>query len=70
MGNSPHIVSIHILDDDPLLNIFYLYRPFFLGEDENDFNRFLGGRDRGRWWYQLSLLSFSTPLVFLFLRRV
>jgi hypothetical protein len=34
MGNSPHVASIHVLDDDSLLNIFYLYRPFFLGEDE------------------------------------
>ncbi|KAF8493688.1 hypothetical protein F5888DRAFT_1891233 [Russula emetica] len=53
---SPHVVSIHILDDDSLLNIFYLYRPFFLGEDEGHFNRLTGGRgqwDRGRWWYQL-----------------
>jgi hypothetical protein len=57
MGNSPHVVSIHILDDDSLLNIFYLYRPFFLGEDEIDYNRLLGGRkhwDRGHWWYKLT----------------
>ena len=55
--NSPHIISIHILDDDSLLNIFYLYRPYFLGEDENDLDRLIGGRelwDRGRWWYQLA----------------
>lgn len=47
---SPHIVSIHILDDYSL-NIFYLYRPIFLGEDEKDLNRLLGGMpwDRGRW---------------------
>jgi hypothetical protein len=32
MGNSPHTVSVHILDDDLLLNIFYLYRPPFLTE--------------------------------------
>ena len=54
---SPHVVSIHMLDDDSLLNIFYLYRPFFLGEDENDFNRFFGGSGlwkRGRWWYSLA----------------
>jgi hypothetical protein len=57
MGNSPLTASIHILDDDSLLNIFCLYRPFFLGEDEKDFNRLLGGRepwDQGRWWYQLA----------------
>jgi hypothetical protein len=57
MNNSRYTVSIHILDDDSLLNIFYLYRPFFLGEDENDFNCLHGGRwlwDRGRWWYRLA----------------
>ena len=54
---SPHVISIHILDEDSLLNIFYLYRPFFLGEDENDFDRFyegLGLWKRGRWWYRLA----------------
>ncbi|KAI0274445.1 hypothetical protein BGY98DRAFT_1098980 [Russula aff. rugulosa BPL654] len=53
----PHIVSIHILDDDSLINIFYLYRPFILAEDEDDYYRLVGGRelwDRGRWWYQLT----------------
>jgi hypothetical protein len=53
---SPHVVSIHILDDVSLLNIFYLYRPFFLGEDE-DSKRILGGWGlwkRGRWWYSLA----------------
>ncbi|KAI0274439.1 hypothetical protein BGY98DRAFT_70201 [Russula aff. rugulosa BPL654] len=53
----PHIVSIHILDDDSLLNIFYLYRPFILGEDEDDYYRLVGGRelwDWGRWWYRLA----------------
>ena len=59
MGNSPHIVSIHVLDDDSLLNIFYLYRPFFFCEDETDlihFKHLLGGIepwDQGRWWYRL-----------------
>ena len=33
-GNRPHTTSIHILDNDSLLNIFYLYRPFLLGEDQ------------------------------------
>jgi hypothetical protein len=51
-------VSIHILDDDSLLNIFYLYRPFFLGEDEKEeVDRLVGGWgrwDRGRWWYRLA----------------
>src|SRR6267154_643610 len=57
MGNRPHIASIHVLDDDSLLNIFYLYRPFFLGEDERAPDRIEGGRKRwvqGRWWYQLA----------------
>ena len=55
--NSPHIVSIHILDDNSLLNTFYLYRPPFLGEDGDDFDRLIGGGRRwvgGRWWYQLA----------------
>ena len=49
--------SIHILDDDSLLNVFYLYRPFLLGEDEDEDDRLAGGRGgwvRGRWWYNLS----------------
>ena len=57
MGNSPHIASIHILDDDSLLNIFLLYRPFFLGEGENDYQRLYGGDEpwgQGRWWYTLA----------------
>jgi hypothetical protein len=57
MGNSPHSASIHILDDDSLLNVLNLYRPFFLGEDEEDDARFVGGRGgwvHGRWWYKLA----------------
>ena len=57
MGNSPHIVSIHILDDDSLLNIFLLYRPFFLGEDGYDSSRLSGGEvlwAQGQWWYRLA----------------
>ena len=57
MGNSPLTASIHILDDDSLLNVFYLYRPFLLGEDENEDNRLIGGKRgwvRGRWWYNLA----------------
>src|ERR1700722_11759352 len=60
MGNSRLTASIHILDDDSLLNIIYLYRPSLLGEDEDDLNedsRLTGGNegwDRGRWWYTLS----------------
>ena len=58
MDNSPHIASIHILDDDSLLNVFYLYRPFLFGEDDEDEeSQFYGGGQRwvrGRWWYRLA----------------
>ena len=57
MRNSPLATSIHMLDDDSLLNVFYLYRPFLLGEDENQDRRLIGGDkgwDRGRWWYKLA----------------
>ena len=37
--------SIHILDDDSLLHVFYLYRPFLLGEDQDDTRLF--GREKG-----------------------
>ena len=54
---SPRTASIHILDDDSLLHVFYLYRPFLLGEDEDDNDRLWGGIKgwgRGRWWYKLA----------------
>ena len=57
MGNSPLTPSIHILDDDSLLNVFHLYRPFLLGEDGDEDLRPAGGNEgwkRGRWWYKLS----------------
>ena len=57
MRNSPHTASIHILDDDSLLNVFHLYRPFLLGEDEDEDDRLIGGNegwDRERWWYKLA----------------
>ena len=60
MRNSPLALttSIHILDDDSLLNVFYLYRPFLSGEDDDDEDSCLfggnGGWDRGRWWYKLA----------------
>ena len=56
MTHSPHIVPIHIIDDDSLLSIFCLYRPLFLGENDDSY-RLQGGRapwDRGRWWYRLA----------------
>src|ERR1700743_560546 len=58
MINSPLTASIHVLNDDCLLNIFYLYRPFLLGEDGDEDGRRLGGElegwSHGRWWYRLS----------------
>ena len=57
MGNRPRAASIHILDDDSLLHVFYLYRPFLLGEEDDYYARFEGGRAqwvRGRWWYRLA----------------
>ena len=54
MGNSPHTVSIDILDDDSLLNIFYLYRPLPSGEGDDE-KRLLGGNegwDHVHWWYK------------------
>jgi hypothetical protein len=45
--------SIHILDDYSLLNIFHLYRPFLLGEEDQDVDiRFRGGVQWvGEWWW-------------------
>ena len=46
-----------MLDDDSLLNVFLLYRPFFLGEDGGDNERLYGGDKlwvQGRWWYRLA----------------
>ena len=57
MSNSPDTALIHILDDDSLLNVFHLYRPFLLGEDEDDDNRLLGGLGRWvreHWWCRLA----------------
>ena len=55
MGNRQRTVSINILDDDFLLHVFYLSRPFFSGEDQDDRARRIGGLEietRGRWWYK------------------
>ena len=57
MVNSPLTASIHKLDDDSLLNVFYLYRPFILGEDEDEDGRLVGGHkgwDRAQWWFKIS----------------
>ena len=53
-GNRSRTVSIDVLDDDSLLHVFYLYRPFLSGEDQDDEARLYGGDEigtRGRWWY-------------------
>ena len=49
MDNSRRTASIHVLDDDSLLHVFYLYWPF-LGDKYStaDWNY------NGRWWYALS----------------
>jgi hypothetical protein len=59
MENSRRTASIHILDDDSLIHVFCLYRPFLLGEDEDDNARLFGGFRpggwaNGRWWYNLA----------------
>jgi hypothetical protein len=57
MVNSPLTASIHKLDDDSLLNVFYLYRPFILGEDGDEDGRLVGGHkgwDRAQWWFEIS----------------
>ena len=57
MCNSSQAVSIHVLDDDSLLHVFYLYRPFLLGEDLDEDAHMWGGDEgwqRGRWWYKLA----------------
>jgi hypothetical protein len=59
-GNSPHAASIHILDNDSLLNIFYLYRPVLIldeHEDEIDESVHLAGGKTWvseQWWYRLA----------------
>jgi len=56
MSSSPHTPSIHVLDDDSLINVFYLYRPCLLGEDDDDEDHFKGGRPwvEECWWYKLA----------------
>jgi hypothetical protein len=55
-GNSPHTASIHILDNDSLLNIFHLYRPAIFDGDEDNIVHIKGGKGwkRERWWYKLA----------------
>ena len=42
LGNSPYTTSIRILDDESLLDIFYLYRRFPSSEDQDVNFRFWG----------------------------
>ena len=55
-GNSSYTTSIHVLDDDSLLNIFHLYRVFPLGGSRDIHTRLGGGMDwvGERWWYILA----------------
>ena len=56
MGNSQRTTSIHTLDDDSLLHVFYLHRPILSDEDEDEATRAIGGKYwvHGRWWYSLA----------------
>jgi hypothetical protein len=49
-------VSIHFLDDDSLLNVFFLYRPTILEDIDDDEVRLVGDIewDCERWWYTLA----------------
>ena len=57
-GNSPYASSIHILDDDSLLNIFYLYRLDLISQNmdmDHAVHLSGGGRWVGkRWWYKFA----------------
>jgi hypothetical protein len=58
-GNSPRSASIHILDNDSLLTIFWLYRPVINDhiEGQEGGHWYLeGGREweLERWWYKLA----------------
>lgn len=52
-------ISVHNLDDDSLLNIFYLCRPNVFDESEDRDNRVIRGGGWGReiWWYKLVQVS-------------
>ncbi|KAH9955681.1 hypothetical protein BC827DRAFT_1271479 [Russula dissimulans] len=52
----PQIISVHMLDDDSLLNVFRLYRPALLDKEEVSAYRMLQGGQwvRERWWYKLT----------------
>ena len=48
-GSCSHSTSIHILDDDSLLNIFYLYRLTIFDGDELENIRMTAGYGAERW---------------------
>ena len=50
-GNSLNVTSIHILDDDALLNVIYLYRPVLIDEHVDENAPLAEG---WRWWYKLA----------------
>ena len=50
-ANRSHTASIHILDDDSLLNVFYLYRPDIFNGDDGSIRV---ARVTGEWWYKLT----------------
>lgn len=54
MSNRSLRMFIHILDDDSLLKVFYLFRPDILDEDKIYSNQFFKGAkwDHERWWYK------------------
>ena len=56
MGNSPHTPSIYILDNDSLINVFFLYRSVIFDGYECDEVCIIGGRGWNReiWWYKLA----------------
>ena len=55
MYNRPHIPSIHILDNDSLLRIFFFSRLVLFAEDEVNYLFDLHREEcvHGRWWYKL-----------------
>ena len=52
MDDSPRIAPIHILDDDSLRHVFYLFRPNFWDEPGNGV--ITDWKYNGRWWYALA----------------
>jgi hypothetical protein len=57
IGDRPYTASIHILDDDSLLNIFYIYRPAPFEEQDGEGSLLEGKREWifERWWSRYRL---------------